>query len=85
MLSEVGAHATTESKHPGAAGINNADTGSSTEAAFRRDSRVTMDGATIRFRFLFLYRPRPKYAGPETIYLLNISFLLPQVTFGHSE
>jgi hypothetical protein len=33
MLSEVGAHATTQSKHPGAAGCNNADTGSSTKIA----------------------------------------------------
>jgi hypothetical protein len=33
MLSEVGAHATTQSKHPGAAGCNDADTGSSTEIA----------------------------------------------------
>jgi hypothetical protein len=33
MLSEVGAHTTTQSKHPGAAGCNHADTGSSTEIA----------------------------------------------------
>jgi hypothetical protein len=33
MLSEVGAHATTQSKHPGAAGSHNANTGSSTEIA----------------------------------------------------
>jgi hypothetical protein len=33
MLSEVGAHATTQSKHPGSAGCNDADTGSSTEIA----------------------------------------------------
>jgi hypothetical protein len=32
-LSEVGAYATTQSKHPGAAGCNHADTGSSTETA----------------------------------------------------
>jgi hypothetical protein len=32
-LSEVGAYATTQSKHPGAAGCNNADIGSSTEMA----------------------------------------------------
>ena len=31
MLSGVGAYATTESKHPGAAGYNNLDTGNSTE------------------------------------------------------
>jgi hypothetical protein len=33
MLSEVGAHATTQSKHPGAAGCHNANPGNSTEIA----------------------------------------------------
>jgi hypothetical protein len=33
MLSEVGAQCDDESKHPGAADFNNADTGSSTETA----------------------------------------------------
>jgi hypothetical protein len=33
MLSGVGAHATTQSKHPGAAGCHNANPGSSTEIA----------------------------------------------------
>ena len=46
MLSEVGAHATTQSKHPGAGGCHNANTGSSTEIAhsdtFLRKARESL-------------------------------------------
>ena len=49
MLSGVGAHATTQSKHPEAAGCNNTETGSSTETAvltFRRRLREQIEKVT---------------------------------------
>ena len=48
MLSGVGANATTQSKHPGAASCNNVDTGSSTEAAVLTFPNVR-DGGYYKF------------------------------------
>jgi hypothetical protein len=54
MLSEVGAHATTKSKHPGAVGCHNANTGRSTEIAhsdtlLRKQREPAENSLNLRF------------------------------------